>query len=87
MKILKLSSILLLLLAMVSCNKEQSLQEYYVDNKESDDFVMIDVPTSLISPNSDKLSVDQKKVLKTVKKVNILAYPLSSGTKEKYESE
>lgn len=87
MRILKLGSMLLLFLVLASCNKEQTLQEYYVDNKENDDFVMVDVPTSLISPKSDKLTEDQKKVLNTVKKVNLLAYPLSGGTKEKYDTE
>lgn len=71
----------------VSCDGEQSLQEYYVDHKENDDFVMLDVPASLIIPQSDKLTADQNNVVQTVKKINILALPLNAETKELYEPE
>ncbi|MAZ29565.1 MAG: hypothetical protein CL868_21125 [Cytophagaceae bacterium] len=75
------------LFLVVSCNKGQSLQEYYVDNKEDDDFVMVDVPTSLISPESNMLDEDQKEVLATVKKINIMAYPIKNGDMTKYKTE
>tara|TARA_R110002020_G_scaffold411062_1_gene620734 strand:- start:1669 stop:2220 length:552 start_codon:yes stop_codon:yes gene_type:complete len=86
-KFLKISMLFIVLAVVVSCDNGQSLEKYYVDHKENDEFVMVDVPTSLISPKSDKLTSKQKDILKTVKKVNMLAYPLSNGTKEKYESE
>jgi len=73
--------IVFLAVMTVSCNGEQSLQEYYVDHKENDNFVMLDVPASLISPKTDKLSPNQKEVLQTVKKINILALLLNAETK------
>ena len=76
MKFLKFLVLVLGLSGLTSCNNEQSLQEYYVDSKENDAFIMLDVPTSLIAPATDKLSADQKKVVNSVKKVNLLAYSL-----------
>ncbi|MGB3775482.1 MAG: DUF4252 domain-containing protein [Leeuwenhoekiella sp.] len=74
-------------LLAVSCDNSQSLQEYYVDNKENQDFVMLDVPTSLIAPAANRMSEEQQEVLKTVKKVNILALPLNAETKNLYSPE
>ena len=76
MRFLKLSVLALAIFSFISCNNEQSLQEYYVDSKANDDFIMLDVPTSLIAPASEKLSADQQKVVKSVKKINLLAYSL-----------
>ncbi|WGK64187.1 DUF4252 domain-containing protein [Croceiramulus getboli] len=74
-------------IVLISCSNEQSLQEYYVSHQENSDFVMLDVPMSLISQDTDKLTPEQKKVINSVKKINMLAYPLSKGTQEKYEAE
>ncbi|MAW94739.1 MULTISPECIES: DUF4252 domain-containing protein [unclassified Leeuwenhoekiella] len=76
MKFIKLSVLALAFFSLLSCNQEQSLQEYYIDSKENDDFIMLDVPTSLIAPASEKLSADQQKVVESVKKINLLAYSL-----------
>lgn len=76
MKFFKLSILTLAFFGLMSCNNEQSLQEYYIDSKENNDFIMLDVPTSLIAPASEKLSADQQKVVKSVKKINLLAYSL-----------
>ena len=76
MKAFKFSLMLLLIATLMSCNNQQSLQEYYIDSKENDDFIMVDLPTSLISPKSESLSPEQKKVIESVKKINLLAYSL-----------
>lgn len=83
----KIYWVLLLLAVITSCSNKQSLQEYYVDSKENNQFVMIDIPTSLISPESQNLTVEQKEVLNSVKKINLLAYPLKNGTPEEYTTE
>ena len=66
--------IILFAIAFTSCQDKQTLQEYYVDSKENDAFILVDVPTSLIAPSAEEMTEDQKKVLKSVKKVNLLAY-------------
>ncbi|RXG15637.1 putative protein DUF4252 [Leeuwenhoekiella aestuarii] len=76
MKALKLSLVLLLIATCISCNNKQSLQEYYIDSKENDKFIMVDLPTSLIAPKSENLSEDQQRIIASVKKVNLLAYAM-----------
>ncbi|MFT6602242.1 MAG: hypothetical protein ACJAZZ_001385 [Dokdonia donghaensis] len=67
------------LLTLSSCSNKQSLQEYYVDNQENGDFILVDVPTSLLGKNVEALSEEQQEVFKTVRKINLMAYQTKSG--------
>lgn len=82
-----IAAILLVGFTLVSCNGEQSLQEYYVDNQGNSDFILVDVPTSLISEDSEVLDDEQRKILKTLRKINIMAYPLKESSKVNFEAE
>lgn len=84
MKRAKLLGIFLLGLGILSCNNEPSIQEYYVENQEDSKFVAIDIPTSLLA-NNEELNEEQLATLNTVKKVNVLAYPLEEGAEEYQE--
>ncbi|WP_299149704.1 DUF4252 domain-containing protein [uncultured Dokdonia sp.] len=66
-------------LTLASCSNKQSLQEYYVDNQENGDFILVDVPTSLLGKNVEALSQEQQEVFKTVRKINLMAYQTKSG--------
>ncbi len=70
-----------------SCSNEQSLQEYYVANQENNDFILIDVPTSLIGEHMNRLDKEQQKVFKTVRKVNLMAYQTKDGDTVKMQAE
>lgn len=72
MKLIKIISILSLGAVILSCNNEESLQTYYVDNQQDADFLAVDVPTSLFT-NVESLDADQKETLESVKKINVLA--------------
>ncbi|WP_237708895.1 hypothetical protein [Gillisia marina] len=63
MKILKNTILFFAVLLIVSCDNNQSLQEYYVDNQGNKEFVAVDVPTSMFA-NTEKLTADQKKDLR-----------------------
>ncbi|MDE0599781.1 MAG: DUF4252 domain-containing protein, partial [Dokdonia donghaensis] len=67
------------LLTLSSCSNKQSLQEYYVDNQENGDFILVDVPTSLLGKNVEALSEEQQEVFKTVRKINLMADQTKSG--------
>ncbi|TVZ27967.1 uncharacterized protein DUF4252 [Gillisia sp. Hel_I_86] len=86
MKIFKNISLFCAVVLMMSCNSNQSLQEYYVDNQGDKEFVAVDVPTSLFA-NVEKLTEDQKKTLETVKKINILAIPKKEENQAKIATE
>lgn len=86
MRILKSIVLLCFIMLMMSCDNKQSLQEYYVDNQGNNEFVAVDVPTSMFA-NTESLSDDQKKTLETVKKINILAIPKKSENQDKIDTE
>lgn len=78
---------MLVAVSLTSCSDTQSLQEYYVDNQENNDFILVDVPTSLLGKNIDVLSADQQAVFKTVRKINMMAYQTKEGDTAKMKAE
>lgn len=86
MRILKSIVLLCSVMLMMSCDNKQSLQEYYVNNQGNNEFVAVDLPTSLFA-NTESLSDDQKKTLETVKKINILAIPKKQENQAKIVAE
>ncbi len=87
--VIKLSVLLVLsVFTVTSCSSDKkSLQEYYVDNQENNDFVLVDVPASLISGSSAFLTKEQNEVLETIRKINIMAYPIKDATSINYQGE
>lgn len=75
----------LVVLVLLACTNETSIQKYYVENQENSKFVAIDIPTSLLA-NQESLNEEQLATLETVKKVSLLAFPVEEG-REKYEKE
>ena len=76
----------LALLTFLSCDTSKSLQSYIVEKQEDNRFLKIDVPTSLLS-EIDSLSKEQKQVLASIRKINVVAYPKKEGTEQDYENE
>lgn len=76
----------LALLTFLSCDTSKSLQSYIVEKQEDNRFLKIDVPTSLLS-EIDSLSKEQKQVLASIRKINVVAYPKTEGTEQDYENE
>lgn len=79
----------LLAATLLSCNEEPSLQSYFVDKQEDKNFVKFDVPASLITEDSNFLNAEQKEVMSSVRKLNVLAFPIKSedSTKTQYTAE
>lgn len=88
MKTFKAIFAILAVALMMACNSEPSLQEYYVENQESNKFIAIDIPTSMFA-NNESLNKDQLSTLETVKKVNLIAYPIKKNRSDlsEYQSE
>ena len=74
------------LLTLLSCDTSKSLQSYIVEKQDDNRFLKIDLATSLLS-EIDSLSKDQKQVLASIRKINVVAYPKKEGTEQDYESE
>lgn len=79
--------LVLLCLGVVSCKDETTLQEYYVENQNSQQYLAFDLPASLLTGDNSKLNAEQKATLETIKKVNVLGFPLKDENQALYESE
>src|SRR5690606_26642469 len=86
---MKFTPIFVIILAFVfnSCNNEPSLQEYYVENQEDHQFLALDIPSSLLTGDNSGLTAEQKTTLKTIRKVNLIAFPLKEDNQEEFETE
>lgn len=66
-------------LMLFSCNKEPSLQRYFVDNSENRDFISLDVSSNVINVDKAKLTSDEKDALASFDKMNIIAFTMDSA--------
>ncbi len=88
MKQLILILIIILISSFVlkSCNNEQSLQEYYIEKQDSNNFMSIDIPTSIISLKDD-VSPEVKETYESLKKLNLLAFKINDENKAEFKTE
>lgn len=77
----------LMLMSFIACEKEPSLQKYFVEKTESTDFISVDMSPSILNIKPDALSVEQQEALKTFKKMNILAFKINEENKTKFDGE
>jgi hypothetical protein len=77
----------LLLMSFIACEKEPSLQKYFVEKTESTDFISVDMSPSILNIKPDALSTEQQEALKTFKKMNILAFKINDENKMKFDGE
>ena len=77
----------LLITAFIGCNQGPTLQSYYVDNQETNNFTTIDLPTNVVGFDEAKLSEDQKEAYKSVKRLSFLGYKLEKGNEAEFKTE
>lgn len=82
----KIASIAIIFL-LSSCNKEPSLQKYYVNHMNDEEFLSVDVSTNMLFSRLNDVSDETKKSLGTIKKANILAYPINGENDFRYKRE
>lgn len=73
-------------LVFASC-QEKSLQKYLVEKQDDPKFIKLDVPASLLKGKNSNFTSEQLEVLETVKKVNVVAYPIKEDNMAEYEKE
>ena len=83
MNILKYISIVLFLLTFMSCETEPSIQQFYVDSETNKDYLMLDIPTSIITL-PDSSSEKAKQAYESIDKVNLLAFKIKESNKDNY---
>jgi len=70
-----------------SCDNEPSLQKYMVEKQDDSAFMKVDLASSLLLSDKNNLSAEDKEVLNSIKKVNVVALPLDEGNLTDYELE
>ncbi|MGS2763171.1 DUF4252 domain-containing protein [Sinomicrobium sp. M5D2P9] len=79
--------LIIVLIVMSACSNERSLQQYYVDSAEKEGFITLDIPSSMLNISNADLTEEQKEAYKSVKKLNVLALPVTAENKETFEAE
>lgn len=87
MKISVFTSAILVLLTLLSCNSEPSLQKYFVENTDNKDFIALDVSPSILNLEKTKLSTEQNDALKSFDKMNVLAFKANAKNQAQFEIE
>lgn len=88
MKSIKLIfSTLVIAILFTSCDSKPSLQKYYVDNQENQNFIALDIPTSALKLDENILTEKQKKAYKSIGKLNFLGFNKNDTNSSVYESE
>ncbi|WP_062057894.1 DUF4252 domain-containing protein [Aquimarina longa] len=72
---------------ITSCTKEPSLQKYFVDHQNDAEFIAVDIPSSLLSKETIKLTEEEQEALESIKKINFLALPLNGDNQSRFEKE
>ena len=81
-----ISVLVLILSVLVSCN-DKSLQKYLVEKQDDSKFVKVDLAASLLEGKNSDFTEEEKEILSTIKKVNVVAYPIKLGDTVDYIAE
>lgn len=75
------------ILVLASCNNDKSLQRYLVDKQDDNNFMKVDLATSLLQSENANFTEEEKAVLNSVKKINVVAFPIVEGNEAEYQTE
>lgn len=84
---MKRISIIALFFGLIGCQSEPTLQQYFVENTESKDFIAVDVSPSILNLNETKLTAEEKAAFETFDKMNILAFKRDGKNEAQFEAE
>lgn len=79
------SIVTLFAFALVSCSNP-SLQKYMVEKQDDSNFVKMDIAGSLFQKSGD-MKEESNESLKTIRKINVLAYPIQENDSINFEKE
>lgn len=72
--------------ALTSCS-DKSLQKYLVEKQDDNNFVKMDIAASILQGRNSNFTQEEKDILSTIKKVNVVAYPIKEGDTADYVKE
>ncbi|MFL2572676.1 MAG: DUF4252 domain-containing protein [Flavobacteriaceae bacterium] len=75
------------MVAFVGCSKTQSIQEYYVAKSEDLNFLVIDIPTSVLGINNEVLNHEEQAALDSFQKLNVLMFRKTAANADQFPEE
>jgi hypothetical protein len=88
-KIMKKISALLVVLSIVlsSCSNEITLQKYFVERASNDEFISVNLPTSLLQLKEEMKDEQNMKALESFKRLNVLVFQQKDSSKVDVKAE
>lgn len=86
MKFARTIMLFLAAVALISCN-DKSLQKYLVQKQDDPKFVKVDIPPSMLEGKNSNFTLEEKDILRTIKKVNVVAYLIKEDDLAEFEVE
>lgn len=74
-------------LALVGCSGTPSIQEYYVSKTEDPDFLVVDIPTSILGIGKNTLTEEEQDALDSFQKLNVLMFRKTTANADKLPEE
>ena len=82
-KIIQIGFAVIVILTLTGCYQDQTLQEYFVEKQASNNFISLDIPSSILSLKANA-SEQSKKAMASVKKVNLVMYKKKKEDQEEF---
>lgn len=74
------------IILFASCTSGPSIQQYFVDNQDNKNFVLLDLPASLVTLK-DYASLEAQETLASIKKMNVLAFVKNDSNEALFKEE
>ncbi|TKD60706.1 DUF4252 domain-containing protein [Flavobacterium sp. ASW18X] len=78
---------LVCVLVYTACSDKQTLQEYYVENQENPEFLIVDIPASILNMDKVNLTDTQQEAVNSLRKLNVLAYQKKDDNEAEFTAE
>lgn len=72
---------------VVGCSSAPSIQEYYVSKTEDPNFLVIDIPTSILGIDTKSLTDEEKEALNSFQKINVLLFRKTESNADMFPAE
>jgi len=85
--VLKTLGLAMLASLIFSCTNSLSLQQFIIEQQEKQDVISFDLSSSLLTATEDLQSEEDIETLKSLKKINVLAYQIKDSSRTRYTDE
>ncbi len=78
--------ILTTIILLTSCRSNPTLEQYFIENEDNENISMADIPVNFLK-EKEYISPEEKKAIKSVKKINILYLKIDNENQTVYKTE